>query len=202
MTKPAVFDQALINQFTPMIHKLIKKEVYGYNSSDICYDWEDVYQECLIHLNSAVLEYDDSKGMKFENFVWLKLSSRLGNFRNKISKKNFKTSNFTDINGGWALTGSELSSSDNASNTGFSNLMRDNVEYEQQDLLNEMLDAKTILHRLQGDRKKIYADFYILGKSVKEICEENSHLKYYQVRRVLKYLEQIHTTLVEGQYAN
>lgn len=189
------FNQALIDKFTPMIHKLIKQQVYGYQSSDVCYEWQDLFQECLIHLHTATLQYDPSKGMKFENFVYLKFASRLGNFRNKISKHNFKTRNFSEIEGGWSITGSEV---DSDRDSGFSSKMKGQVEYEQQDIMNEMIDAKIVLERLQGDRKEIYTSFYILGKSVKEICEENSHLKYYQVRRVLKYLEQIHTTLVEG----
>jgi RNA polymerase sigma factor (sigma-70 family) len=190
-----VFDQAFVNKWMPLIHKEIKRQVFGYNSSDVCYEWDDLKQECLENIWKAIPKYNPELGMKFDNFIIMVVQTRLGNFRNKISKNNFKTRNFTDISGGWAITGSEVSDEDSSS---FSKTMNGHVEYDQQDLMNNLLDAKKIFEQLKDDRKKIYADYFILGKSVKEICEENPHLKYYQITRILKYLKKIHSTLVEG----
>lgn len=194
--KKPTFNQALIDQFTPMIHMMIRKNVIGYNSSDVCYEWEDMFQECLMHLNEAVEKFDDSKGMKFSNFAYMVFNSRLGNFRNKISKNNFKTSNFSSIAGGWGITGSEV---DDKTETVVSSKYEEGIELDVQMINHQILDAKLVYERLSGDRKKIYQDFFIMGKTVSEIVKENEHLKGHNVRNHLKHLEKIHSTLVEGQ---
>lgn len=190
-----VFNQALIDQYKPMICKIIKEKVHSYNTSDICYDWEDVFQECLIHLNEAVTKFDDSRGMKFSNFVYLLLVSRVGNFRNKIKVKNFKTTNFSDINGGWRTLGMD---DGNESYSAPSRHLRDAVVIDTTEVNNMMLDTQMVCEKLTEARLQIYQEYYIKGYSVQEICDNNPDLKYYQVRRILKYLEAIHQTLVEG----
>lgn len=197
-TEAIVFNQALIDQFKPMICKVIKEEVHSYNTSDICYEWEDVYQECLMHLNEAVQKYDESRGMKFSTFVNLVLKSRVGNFRNKIKVKNFKTTNFTDINGGWCVMGMDDGNSSDAGGGFQSKSLRKAVHIDPTSVSDMLLDAKMVCDKLTESRLEIYQEYYIKGNSVQEICDNHKDLKYYQIRRILKYLDPIHNTLVEG----
>lgn len=189
-----VFDEKLVKQWNPLINKMVQ-QIGGYNTSDMYYDYDDLYQIGLMALHEATVRYDDTKDTKFGTYLQNILFCRLGSVGNKFKDKNFMTSNFSSIPGGWGITGSETN---DEGEVAVSSKYLQAVEFNTAEISNQLLDAKIVYDRLQGDRKKIYADFYFKGKTVKEICDENKHLKYYQVRRVLKYLDQIHTTLVEG----
>ena len=191
-----VVDNALIEQLKPMIYTIIKKEVSGYQTSDVCFEFEDLYQECLIHLMNAARLYDTSLGTKFSTFAHFHLSCRMGNFRNKIKKKNYKTKSFTDIKGGWNIMGCEGTEDDGV---GLSKVMRGHVSTDTQEFMAEIADCKALYDKLKGDRKIIYREMFLLGKSVKEICTEYEHLEYYQIRKAVKHLEKIHETLVKGK---
>ena len=189
-----VFNDELVKQWSPKIHGFCQN-FSGYNTSDMYYDYDDLFQVGLMALYEATQTYDPKRGAKFGTHLHQLLFCRMGSVGNKFKEKNFLTSNMSSIPGGWGLAGTEIA---DEHDTTFSKSMSGAVNFNTADINNQILDAKIVYDRLQGDRKRIYADFYIKGKTVKEICAENKHLKYYQVRRVLKYLEQIHNTLVEG----
>lgn len=194
-----VFDQNLIKKFDKDIKFIIKNSVFNYDTSDVCYDYEDVYQECVMHLWNATKIFNENAGMKFRTFAIFHIKSRIGNFRNKVVRKNLnETISMSDLGSGWGITGREESIEN--SETNISSQYKGYVKslYNGQDALNEVLDAKKVLEQLTGHRKLLFSEYYIKGKKIKEICEDNPELKYHQVRRHMKYLEQIYKTLIKG----
>lgn len=198
-----VYDEKLVKQFEPTIKFLIKQQVNNYNSSDICYETEDVYQDCLIHLWNATKIFKPNKGMKFKTFAIFHIKSRLGNFRNKVVNKNKRqTVSMSSLSSGWSVAGTEVNNQDSMSKSatinkqysGFVNdLSRGN------DALNEIIDAKKVFEKLTGNRKIIFSEYYIKGKKINQICEENEGFKYHAVSRNINYLDQIYKTLIKGE---
>lgn len=196
MTETIVFNEQLVKQWTPLIHKMAKS-IGGYNTSDMYYDYDDLFQVGLMALHEATVRYNPDLNTKFGTFLQTMLFSRLGSIGNKFKDKNFLTTNFSSIPGGWGTIGTEIDDEDSSSPCG-SRRMKSSVDMNTVDISNQILDAKIAYARMDTDRKKIYMDYFILGKTVKEIETENPELKYYQIRRTLKYLKPIHATLVEG----
>lgn len=188
--------------FDKDIKYLIKTKIFNYGTSDMCYDYDDVYSECLGHLWNATKIFKLDTNMKFRTFAIMHLKSRIGNLRNKVQRRNLNgTVSMTELDNGWGITGREESYSENSSNPTVSSHYKGFVVdlSHGQDALNEILDAKTVLNRLSGHRKTLFSEYYIKGKKIKEICEDNLDLKYYQVRRHMKYLDQIYKTLIKGE---
>jgi len=190
--------EKLIKEYDKTINLLIKT-VYNYDSSDVCYNKEDVYQDCLMSLFNAVKIYKPNKEMKFRTFVIMHLKSRIGNFRNKVVRKNLNgTIQMSELHGGWGITGREESCDDSDSqlSTRYNDFVGELID--GQDALNEIIDAKTILNKLTGHKKTLFSEYYIEGKKINEICKDNPDLKYYQIQRYNKQLEQIYKTLIKG----
>ena len=190
----------LVKKMTPTINYLISQELKGinFNSSNVCYELEDVFQDCLIHLDTARKKYDPSRGMKFNTFAIMLLKSRLGNFRGKVlrSLKN-PVYSMSEINNGFAIVGLEDNSGEINSN--MPSVYKKCVEdlRRSEEALNEIIDAKRIQEKLTNERRIVFSEYYILGKTFKEI-NEDTDIKYHVIRRNMKYLEPIYNTLIKG----
>lgn len=155
-SKP-IFNDELVKKFDKDIKYLIKTQVFKYDSSDVCYEYDDVYQECLMHLWNATKIYDATRGMKFRSFAIFHLKSRLGNFRNKVLRKNKnETYSMSEIDGGWGICGIESNLNDNYSESVVSSQYSSFVADISggQDALNEVLDAKRVLSGFETMIKK------------------------------------------------
>lgn len=200
MSTAVVFDQKLIKQFTPTINIIIKQKIHNNKHSEFCYEHEDIFQECLEHLWKATLNYKPDRGMKFRTFAIMLLHSRLGNMRNKITRKaRNQVVTMSALNAGWGITGTEVSDegSEATVSTQYSGFIDDLKEGNN--ALNEILDAKSILNKLTGEKKILFSEYYIQGKKLNEICEDHPKLKYHQIRRHMRNLDQIYKTLIKGE---
>lgn len=193
---------AMLKELHPTIDWIIRTSIFNYNSSDMCHDYDDVYQLALDALWNSYKIYDPNRGkMKFRTFAIDHIKSRLGNFRNKVVRKNKqKTSCMSQLNNGHSLNGEGDDNERTADGTGFCSLYEDYVEALKggEEAMNQILDAKRVLERLTGNRKKIFVEYYIKGKRINEIVDENPDMKYQQVRRHKEYVDNIYKTLVLG----
>lgn len=194
-----VFNQELVEKFTPMINKMIATRVHNFNSSDVCYEKEDVFQECLIHLHTATKDFSPDRGMKFSSYVYLLLESRMSNFRNKIARRNRNgTVSMSSMGNGWGIVGGseEISQYEKSS---FSKKYKELVGElnDSNDKLNQILEMHRVFDKLDGIKKLLFQEYYILGRSVKEIQQVYPQIKYHTIRRQMKFVENIVKTLVK-----
>ena len=196
-----IFNRQLVNKFTPLINKMISTKVHNYNSSDVCFEREDVFQECLIHLYIATKKYDSKRGMKFSSYVHLVMESRLANFRSKVERKNKKgTINVSALswhsrNGSEDL-GFQLNEAELTLLTKNYHGLKSKLE-ESNDHLNQILEIQRIYDKLEGIQKILFYERYFQGRSIKEIHQVYPHFKYHTIRRQLKFLKTIINTLVK-----
>lgn len=189
-----------------IIKHWIPRELNGvnYSSSNMCFDKEDVLQEIIEDTLPYLKKYDptklgkNGKPSKFSTYITMVVRSRLGNFRGKVQRRmQNQTYSMTELNAGWGITGSESSGEEN--NTHVSHFYDSYVKdlKRSNDAMNEILDAKKILEKLTNERQIIFAEYYIKGKTFKEIHEVTG-IKYHVIRRNMKYLEPIYNTLIKG----
>ncbi len=201
-----VYSEELFNSLKGITIKNIRREMGGVDLDQAGYDYEDLEQECRIWLLEACKQFNPECGMKFHNFYWIKISSKLGNYRNKFQRqqKKGRVRNFTSIGESfWGLVG--LESSGEESSGHYSSYMESNHN-DNNDVIDSIIEVKKILPLLNPTEKVIYNDFFILGKSLPEIVRTNEFkkndkpLKYYQIRKIIDDLKGIHSTLVLSEY--
>lgn len=190
-----VVTEELINKYRPMIYKIIQKEVQGFDSADVGLSLEEMFHECIIKLCENCHKYDPSRGMSVTSFIHLLISSRMGNFRNKIKKYNYRTSHFTDLHGAWSTYGGAGEGSDDSTHSmAIPNEGKNHNEY----LLNHIVDYAQVVEKMDDLTKTIYFESFINGKKMNELVAEFPHLKYNDIRVKINKIRKIHNTLVEG----
>ena len=99
LAKP-VFNQQLIDEMDKDIKYLINEKVVGYRTSAVCYEYEDIYQECLTHLWEATIKYNPNRDMKFRTYAIMRIRCRLANFVKTVSIKNkLKVKSMSELEG-------------------------------------------------------------------------------------------------------
>ncbi len=196
-----VFNEELVTEFKPTIMYLISRQVKKYNSSDFCWEHDDVYQYCLEYLWNATKIYQPDAGMKFRTFAIFHIKSRLGNLRNKIVRHNaYGTTSMSELDSGWGITGREESASDNANSFVSPRYKTTTMSLKEGvDFMNEFIDTKNVFDNLSPERKLVFSEYYIKGKKINDIILENPELKYYKIRRHIKYLDQVYKILIKGE---
>ena len=196
------FNQELIEEFRPLINKFISTRVHGYESPNVCYEKEDIFQECLIHLHRATQDWIPSRGMKFSSYVYMLLESRMANFRMKVTRRNqLDVINFGDRANGESIMGTEERYSKHDGRSGFPKQFESLSDqlYESNDHLNQILEIQRVFDKLKGDKKMLFVEHFILGKSLKEIAKCHPELKYHTIRRQIKFLQRVVNTLITGK---
>jgi DNA-directed RNA polymerase specialized sigma24 family protein len=193
-------ESEVVVKFDPLIHKLINRKLHGFESSDVCEERDDIVQQCRMHILMAYRErkFDPSRGSKFESYIYMLLDSRLGNYRNKVTRKNENgTVSLSEIDG-WQIVSGNGTSADNLDPY---NGMADAVSSLSpvESSIVERLDAQNLLNRLTGLKKILYKEYYIEGLSVLEIHQRHPEIKYHKIRRELRLVIQFHNTLVRGE---
>jgi hypothetical protein len=197
----AMPEDRVVQMFDPLIHMLITRKLHGYDSSDVCEERDDIVQQCRDHILKAhrFRKFDPNRGAKFESYIYMLIDSRLGNYRNKVVRKNRAgTVNLTEING-WSIAGAGVQAGDDSMTRypGMSGVVGDLSSVE--DSIIERIDAQNLLGRLTGLKKILYYEYYVEGLSVLEIHERHPEIKYHKIRRELKLVMRFHDTLVRGE---
>jgi DNA-directed RNA polymerase specialized sigma subunit len=220
------FNQELVDYLKPSIEFVIKKTIKSKYNSDFCLDYDDLYQESLMHVWNATKIFDASKGMKFRTFAIMHLYSRLGCLRNKMNKHGVKTKNFSQIKGGWSICGTALNEDNVVANHSsiYDKTLEQSVNGSGTDAINEILDAKSVLKKIDimlvnhekkinknidikynvnkikqlKERKLIFSEYYILGKTESEIIKDNN-MSLSKVKKNIRTLNRIYKTLISGE---
>lgn len=202
--KAYAYSEELFNSLKGITIKNIRREMGGVDLAQAGYDHEDLEQHCRIWLWEACSQYKPESGMAFHNFYWMKIASKLGNFRNKFKRAESKgrVKNFTAMGEQfWGLVGLEGSSEEGGHYSSYLNTIHNSGT----EVADAVIEVKKIESLLTPVEKIVYNDHYILGKTIPEIQKRdelqknNKPLKYYQINKIIRDLKGIHDTLVMGE---
>lgn len=190
------FNTQLIEQYTPMIHKLINEKMDGYNSSDFCYEYEDIFQDCVLWLKYAAETYEEGRGYKESSYVYKVLDSRLGNMMNKVRRHNYNgTINYSDACAIYSCEDQSLPPQDYVFAVAEKH---DTLNCDWEEMLITYIDAKKLSENLKGIKKVLFEEIYIKHKKINEIVEMFPDMKYHQIKKHLNQVRNIVDILVKG----
>jgi DNA-directed RNA polymerase specialized sigma subunit len=201
-----VYSEELFNSLKGITIKNITREMGGVDLAQAGVDYDDLEQQCRIWLWEACRQYKPESGMKFHNFYWMKIASKLGNFRNKFQRAERKgrVKNFTAIGEQfWGIVGLEDTGHGDDTRGHYGSYVK--CVYESTEVINSVIEAKKVASLLNSTERTIYNDHFILGKTIPEILENveikknNKPLKYYQISKIIKDLKGIHETIIMGE---
>ena len=157
------FTNELVTEYNPILCKMAKS-VYRTASADSCLNWEDIRSQLLVHLWEATQKYDQSRGAKFNTFLYMYLDCRIKNIRRGISRANAKGTAFME----------ELPESmQKAAEVGV---------YSNQSVIEMELDIQTVRKELTGIENRVFSGVVVEGIKLKDFAssEKISYSRAYR----------------------
>ena len=186
------FSEELWKQHYGLVITVIRSELAGCQLDDLHSEYDDLLQKARIWFNYAITKYDSSKHTKFSTFLTTVLKSKFGTLRNQINNKNSKgfTNNFSHFG---KDTHAQLESG-KFSEDGSHIRIDQQMNYFSTDTL---IDIKMRISGMPEVHKKVYIDYFILGKTIDEILKQNLNMKYNQLKIVINDLKISHARFIE-----
>ena len=157
------FNEKLIKSLENSINFIINSNLKSL--SEMGYDRDDIYQECLYFINNAIRLYKPDRGTKFNTFAIQHIKDRLKNLRrkNRTTKRyseHIKITNATDSKS-WPLFGTEhVNEHEN-----LTSLIED-----ENDCINFLIDLNDKIELdLNESQKNFFVSHYVKGEAIQKI---------------------------------
>lgn len=178
------FSERLLEEYESLISTFAEGVCSG-KTPKFYYDVDELKQLFRTYLWEATEEYDPTRGMAFNNFVWMKFSSRQLNLKKSLavvrnrgvmsieemtgSYKKYSTSNYTE---------DEENPLEKALNSSF--------EIGEHDTPSIMSDITRCYESFSENEKLIFIDAYVKNMTFNEMQEANPHLSRYMINEIKK----------------